>query len=148
MELLHKKNYLSAIQLADGIKVFRHLYAIVDGEEKDILEDGNLSCPMFVCFMLLPFKLVREMHATVPGAIRDLKDSGWYEISEPKEGAIIVWEKKTDGGLAESGHKHIGFYLGNNLAVSNSSEVKQSIVHAADKGDRKIIATYWHEFLN
>jgi hypothetical protein len=143
MKLLLKKNYLSALNLSEGIKTFKHVYADIDGKVKDIVEDGDLACAEFACFMLLPFKLISEMHATVAGAVQDLKKKGWYEIQDLKEGAVLIWEK--DAG---NPHMHIGFYLGNGKAVSNSSEKKESAVHDYRHKGREVSKILWHDSLN
>lgn len=142
MKLLLKDNYLSALNLSEGIKTFKNVYAEVDGSKKDIVEDGNLSCAEFVCFLLLPFKLITDMHATVSGTVKDLVKNDWLEISELKEGAILVWDKDE-----KNPHSHIGFYLGNEKAISNSSEKKESTIHDFKHNGRKVSKILWHDFL-
>lgn len=143
MKLILKENYLSALNLSEGIKTFQHIYAEVGGEKKDIVEDGNLSCAEFVCFLLLPFKLITEMHATVTGTVKDLKNNGWYEITDLKSGAVLVWEKDE-----KNPHSHIGFYLGNDQAISNSSEKKESTIHHYKHNDREVSSILWHHSLD
>ena len=147
---LHKKNYLETIKSAAGIKIFKHVYALVDGEEKDIAEGGNLSCALFVAMILLRFtsvaknfKLISEIHITVKGTIDDLMKNGWFEISELKDGAIIVWTEGKDNM-----EPHIGFYLGNSMAISNSDKSRESTIHHIDDGGREIAKIFWHDFLN
>ncbi len=147
---LHKKTYLETIKNADGVRMFQHVYALVDGEEKDIAEGGNLACALFITAVLLRFtsvaknfRLITEVHMTVKGTVDDLKRNGWYEINEMKEGAILVW---TEGG--ENKAPHIGFYLGNNMAVSNSDKRMETVIHPVDGIDRKNAMILWHDFLN
>src|SRR3989344_3353930 len=73
--------------------LFRNLYADVDGVEKDILEDGALSCVVFASAVLLNLELIKKPHATVPSAVKDMLENGWYEITQLKLGAVILWEK-------------------------------------------------------
>lgn len=111
--------YLAAIKNSIGCDIFRNLYARVNGEKKDITENGNLSCAFYVSSILFLFKLTKEIHATVDGMMRDLRESGWVEINEPKAGCVLVWAKMDVSN--NDYHKHIGFYIGDNKAVSNDS---------------------------
>ena len=132
--------------------MFRNLYAKVDGVEQDILKDGDRSCAVFVSSILHHLQLIQEPHATVPGLVRDMEKSGWEEIQNPKEGAVLVWEEQ----LQASGemHPHAGFYVGNEEAISNSWQQKQPMVHHYTYGEeegkpiRPIAAMYWHPKLD
>lgn len=138
--------YISAIKNSIGSKTYRQIFAKVNGKKKDITENGNLSCAYYVTSLLLIFKLVNEVHATVSGTVRDIEKSGWTQIDKPKVGAIIVWGKK-DFGKGDF-HSHIGFYIGKNEAISNSP--KKGIVekhHFTYKNTRKIEKIFWHKRL-
>lgn len=82
--------YLGAIKNSIGSKMFRNLYAKVDGKKVDITKNGNLSCAVFVSSILFLFKLIKGVHATVNGTIRDLKESGWIETKTPEIGCVLV----------------------------------------------------------
>lgn len=140
------ETYLAAVKNSVGSNMFRNLYAKVDGEEKDITENGNLSCAFFVSAILVIFKLISEVHATVNGTLRDLKILGWTEINEPRVGAILVWAQK-DFGIGGK-HRHIGFYIGDGKAVSNNSEKGCPVEHDWSEYDnRKIETILWHPIL-
>ncbi len=151
IKILNKLSYLTAIKNSEGSKIFKNLWAEVDGVKKDILDDGDLSCAQFVSGILYLHKLINDRHATVDGTIRDLEAGGWYQITEPKEGCVIVWE----GIIYPDGmeHKHIGFYLDNGLAISNSPDEKSPKIHHWTYGDknsdkyRKISMLLWHDKL-
>ncbi|MFZ3008954.1 MAG: hypothetical protein WA048_00800, partial [Minisyncoccia bacterium] len=49
--------------------------------------------------------------------VKDLKKNGWIETTEPIIGSIVVWRE----GKTTNGHSHIGFYVGDNKAVSTDS---------------------------
>jgi hypothetical protein len=141
VKLLKKKNYLAIIEnAAKGENhMFRNLYAEIDGREKDILENGGLSCAVFVSSVLYLHKLIRDLHANVGSTEQDLKKSGWIEIREIKPGAVLVWEKK-------NGHKHVGFYLDNETAISNDSLAGYPRKHHFTYNNtRKIEKMYWHK---
>lgn len=142
--MLFFENYLTFIRNSLDTQMFRNLWAEVDGIKKDLTEDGNLSCALFVSSLLGIFKLIKEPHATVDGTLRDLTETGWQEIKEPKIGCILVWEKVSFGGnLGE--HKHIGFYMGDNKAISNDS--KEGVPKEHDylfDGVRSIELILWH----
>lgn len=154
VKLLKKKNYLAMIEnAAKGENwMFRNLYAEVDGQEKDILEDGRLSCAVVLTSIIYLNRLTDDLSSTVDSAVRKLLASGWYETDELKPGAVLVWEKKAvqpphgDGKL----HSHIGFYVGGEMAVSNSSfNSGVPIKHHYTYNDtRKIEKILWHPELD
>ena len=123
MELAKKETLLKMIQnsIVSPNYLFRNLYFRNEGGDIiDILEDGGLSCAVFVSWILIPLGLLKSAHATVSATIKDLKESGWKEITDLKPGAVLLWEQKVgddDGKM----HDHLGFFLGNDEAVSNNS---------------------------
>ena len=146
---LIRETYLAVIQNSLGSNTFRNYFALVNNEKQDILRDGELSCAFFVSSLLLIFGLTKESHCTVSGLTKDMEKSGWTAIDEPKEGAVLVWEPVTDdeGNLQE----HIGYYIGDGLAISTSTTSKTPHQHHwkfEDKtsgNTRKIAKIYWHE---
>ena len=151
IKILLVDSYLAAIKNSVGSKIFNNLWAEVDGERKDILDDGRKSCGYLVSGILLWFGLIRERHATVLGTLKDMLASGWEEISEPKIGSVIIWEKEFSNGEI---NEHIGFYMGDNMAISASTKNQMPIEHHWTYGEengepkRKVIAIYWHPRLN
>lgn len=122
-----KGNFLQTIENSVGTNMFRNLWADVDGVRKDILDDGDLSCAQFVSGILYLFDLITTRHSTVTGTVKDMENNGWKKISEPEIGSVLVWEKISfpDG----SEHAHIGFYIGDNEAISNSPRLKSPQKH-------------------
>lgn len=159
MKLLFKKNYLT--QIGNSVKcknyLFRNFYVEKDEEVSDSLEKGKNSCAVFVCYILYSFNSLLDflgkkhwiefIHLTVVSTEKDLIKNEWYEIDTPKPGAILVWEKKIghDGKL----HSHIGFYIGNKMAVSNDSGGSgfPHKHHFTYNGTRKIEKIYWNQNL-
>lgn len=129
--------------------MFRNFYFEVNGREKDILENGRLSCAVFVSAILYLFKLINDLHATVNSTEKDIKENGWYEITDLKRGAIVMWEKKL-GDDDNKIHGHIGFYVGDNMAISNDSKGTgfPHRHHYTYNGTRKIEKIYWHSQLD
>ncbi len=135
-----KKSYLAMIKNSQGTKMFSDYFAFVKGKSKNLLKKGRLSCAFFVSSVLKIFNLIESVHLTVKGTIKDLKKSGWQKTKRPKIGDILVWEK-------EQGHFHIGFYLGKNQAISNSSKKGfPEKHHYTYKGKRKIIEIFSYDF--
>ncbi len=140
--------YLTTIRGSLGTRMFQHLFATVDGAVKDIARNGTLSCALFVSSLLHRFQLLAEPHATVSGTLKDLRRSGWRRIRTPRPGCVIHWSGITyaDGSV----HEHLGFYLGNQQAVSNSSVQRVPVRHHWTYGNRKgkparpVRALYWH----
>lgn len=123
-----------------GTKIFRNLYSFKENnsETQDILENGNLSCAVFVSSILFLNGLVNSQHAVVDSVIEDLKKKGWKKIQEEEieKGSIIVWGK----GIFSTGseHKHIGFYIGNKKAISNNTNKGFPIIHNWKKNNKGI----------
>jgi len=146
MKRLMRETYLQTIRNSCGSLLFRNVYVENDdGKTTDILENGNLSCAIFVTSILCMFGKIDSRHATVGGTVKALSQAGWSEVQldQLEEGDIIVWENITNpnGEL----HGHIGFYLGKELAISNSSENGFPIIHHWQyNGSRKIIQAFRH----
>jgi len=70
-----------------------------------------------------------------------MRKSEWFEISRPKKGCILSWEKV-------EGHFHVGFFLGNKKAISTSSKKRMVVIHDYRfNGKRKIEKAFWHKKL-
>lgn len=145
---LRFETYIALIQNSLGTTMFRNVYALVNGKKKDILEDGELSCAYYVSSILRIHGLIGQIHTTVAGTIKDLEKSGWKHAKKPSLGSVLVWEP----GAESNGHGHIGFYLGNDVAVSNSSKKGLITKHHATYGNstsgpkRPIVAIYTYKF--
>ncbi len=146
------ETYIAVIRNSIGTNLFRNFYAKIDGKKIDITKNGIFSCAFFVSSILLLFKLIRKIHGTVKETVRDFKKSNWKRIKKPKVGSILVWEA-IDFGKGDF-HKHIGFYIGSNKAISNSSKLRKPVIHHWTFGTknkrpkRKIEAIYWNKKLN
>lgn len=143
-----KKSYLAMAKNSIDSKSFQNLYLKNEQEgKKEVLENGKLSCAFFVSFILHGFDLLKIPHATVSSLKEDMESSGWEKIKELKEGAILIWKKKKE-------HKHTGFYIGNNQAISNNYKKQVPIKHHVTFGKksepsyRKIETIFWHPILN
>lgn len=156
MKLLTKKNYLNAIRKSVGIQMFQNVLAEIDGAEKDITKNGELSCALFVSTLLMMFHLIdvnRAPHSTVLGLLKNMEASGparmgggpggWKKVSvnELVEGDVIVWEDIVDASGEE--HEHIGFYVGNGMAISNSLEKRVPEKHHFTYNDKRAIESCW-----
>ena len=146
--------YLKAIENSVGSNLFRNEYYRINGKAIDVLDDGDLSCAVFVTSILYLFDLIKERHTTVVATIEDVQRSGWYEIKKPKKGALILWGfKKKDSGT-QGKHRHVGFYLNTKKAISNISEKRIVDAHHPTFGKlpngevrRDILAYYWNKRL-
>ncbi|OGN16836.1 MAG: hypothetical protein A3F98_01390 [Candidatus Yanofskybacteria bacterium RIFCSPLOWO2_12_FULL_41_8] len=151
LKLLKKKNYLTMIEnAAKGENwMFRNQYFEVDGKETDVLENGGLSCAMFLSSVLYLNKLIGDIHTTVVGTEKDMLESGWFEIKDLEPGAVIIWEQKL-GDKDGLPHYHNGFYIGSNMAISNNSKDTGFPWkhHYTYNNTRKIEKIYWHPVLD
>lgn len=154
VRILRKQSYLTMIRnAAQGENhMFRNLFADVDGQEQDINKNGALSCSFFASAVLYINKLIEDMHAGVPGLERDLEASGWTQIDEPREGAVLVWEPLEGSFVPGMGsqHTHLGFYVGDDRAVSNGSNttLMPEEHHWTYDGTRKVVRIWWHPDLD
>lgn len=152
VKVILKESYIKAIKNSVGSNLFRNLYVYVNGKKKDILEGGTLSCAAFTSSILYLFKLITDIHATVKGTVADLIKSGWTKIKKPREGAVLVWEAKKFG--SGEAHKHMGFYIGKNKAISNHFKKCHPILHHWTFGTKngrpvhKAEQIFWNKKLN
>lgn len=145
------------IQNSPGSRLFRHSYMLVKGRKTDILKNGELSCSFFVSSLLSlspSLKLIQNPpHSTVVGTIKDMKRMGWKEAKKLRPGSVILWESLAKNGHVKSGNKHLGFYIGGNKAVSNSSKARTPIIHHVTFGQikgkpvRRIEEIFWNKKL-
>ncbi len=148
-------SYIATIKNSVGSQLFRNLYYRVHNEVRDVLDDGDLACAIYVSSLLYLFDLISERHTTVRSTVTDMLSAGWYEVPAPRVGAIIHWGfKKQDDGT-QGKHHHLGFYINPETAVSNSSETRMIAAHhptygTLDTGEprRDILTYYWHERLD
>ncbi len=139
-----KETYLAQVTQSVGSKMFQHIYANNKGRTVDILKNGELSCAYFVSCVLKIFDLITNPHATVSSTVKDMLQSGWQQIPKPRVGSVLVWNEKTDS-KGES-HAHIGFYIGNNIAISNSTKTKTPAKHHwTYNSKRKVEQILWHK---
>lgn len=147
------ETYLAVIRNSVGTKMFRNFYMTIEGKKMDATRDGEVSCAYFVSNVLHMFsrlKLIREPHLTVTSTVKDLMENGWKEIAKPRVGAVLVWEKKLAAG---STNAHIGFYVGDDMAVSNLYTRKSPGKHhwtfggSDGKPARKVEMILWHDAL-
>jgi len=145
VEPLLKETYLSVIKNSVGSKSFQNFYVKINNKKQDVMNGGELSCAFFVSSITTMFGLSARVHGTVDSTIKDLLGFGWIEIKKPRIGAVLVWE---DLNFEGEEHKHIGFYITKDGAVSNSSVKKSPQKHHWNfKGKRKVVKILWHEKL-
>ena len=142
---LLRESYLALIKNSVGTKMFRNFYAKTDGKKKDITRRGELSCAYFVSSVLVMFDLIKKICLTIDELTVEMKKSDWKRIKNPRRGSILVWEAKKFG---DEQHKHIGFFIGNAKAISNSYKKRTPAVHHwTFEGNRKVEDIFWHKKL-
>ncbi len=148
IEFILKETYLSVIKNSTNSKMFRNAYAKVNGKKKDILRNGDLSCAYYVSSILTIFKLIKTPHTTVQSTIKDMQKNGWYEIKRPRNGCVLLWGEKYFKKSDET-HSHIGFYIGKQKAISNSSNKGVPTIHTYKKHNGRILEKiFWHSNLD
>lgn len=139
MKILKYKNFLCQINNSVGTTMFQNLWVSDDNNEIDVTRGGELSCAVYVTSVLKLFDLLPTQKATVENTIIEMKKNRWHEVElgDLKAGDVIVWNKRTDKNGEE--HGHIGFYIGDKKAVSNSTKLKKIVRHGYDFGGRREI---------
>ena len=138
-------SYMAVIRNSVDAHLFRNLYFTIDGAKVDVLNDGDLSCAVFVTALLKLFNLCPDVDTTVDGAVSMLVASGWMDISEPRTGCIFVWESHP--GDDGKNHKHVGFCTGPDTAVSNNYLKRTPDEHGYDYRGLNIERMLWHPAL-
>lgn len=138
--------YLAMIKNSPGTKIFNSAF-VKDkktGQIFDVLSDGELSCAFFVSSILTLVGFLDKPHSTVKTVVEKLsQDVRWKKV-DPKnvtEGDVLVWESV----IFEDGtqNEHIGFYIGDGMAVSTSWKKRMVVKHSYDfEGGRKIITVF------
>ncbi len=120
---------------------------------KDVIGYGNFACAYYVSSLLTLTRLTKgHVHTTVTETIKDMLVSGWYEIDEPVPGAVIIWAPKMASDAIP--HRHIGFSLGERLAVSTDGTTGRPTKHHTTYGEvdgkpvRAIEKILFHKSLN
>lgn len=141
MKYLYYRNFISMLDNLEGIKIFKNFY-IQDNDEKiiDILQNGNLSCAVFVSSILYINHLISSQHSTVDSTIKDLLNNNWIisNVNNLKKGDILVWEE-TKNQEDKTMHKHIGFFIDKDIALSNDYKIGYPKFHEINLNNRKII---------
>jgi hypothetical protein len=142
MKILQKKTFLEAIKNSVGSKQYRNFFVEINGEEKDILEDGKNSCAYFVSSLLKEFNLLEEVHTTVDGLVKDLGEK-WEELSviDREPGDILIWESEGQMG-------HIGFAIEDGEAISNSTEKRVPHIHSQGFGGTRMVSKVFKHIEN
>lgn len=139
MKPLFQKTYLTTLKASLGSELFQHFYVEEKDEVIDVLQGGTLSCAYFVSCILKRFNWIPEIHTTVKGTVAAMEKVGWIKVhqNELKEGDVLVWEEiEYDDG---SRHGHIGFYVGQEKAISHSAYEKVPVEHHFTFGGKRII---------
>ena len=148
---MKKMNFLACIENSIGSRMFRTYY---DANGKDVLENGNLSCAYYVSSILHLFSLIDRPHFTVSGTEFAMINAGWYEIKKPRRACVVLWEPLIQNGKS---HFHIGFYIGDEQAISNRSSLEAVGEHSLHysgldkenlKRKAKVSKLYWHKDLD
>ncbi|HRV76275.1 MAG TPA: hypothetical protein P5247_02765, partial [Candidatus Saccharimonadales bacterium] len=99
----------------------------------------------YVSSILLLFGQQEKPHATVSSTIKDIVNHGWKEVDDKSKilsGDVIIWEAiefDEEPGIL---HPHIGFYVGDNKAVSINYKLGFPQEHSVMSDNRKIEIVY------
>lgn len=135
MFINYYQSYLSMIRASVWVPIRRHLRVTKEnGQELDILGDGNISCAYFVSCILKTFHLTGATFANVLSLEKHLLEFGWSAypsvdtIDDLPPWSLIIWDKQQWSiqediyGKTKDTNYHIGFYIGDQQAISNMSD--------------------------
>ncbi|NCN12046.1 hypothetical protein GW937_01865 [Candidatus Kaiserbacteria bacterium] len=145
--------YLSMIEGSVGSKQYLRLFIKTkEGVPCDVIENGRFACAYFASSILtLTGLCTRGVHTTVTETIADMQQSNWYQIDHLTKGAVIIWSPKlcSDGNQ----HQHIGFSIGDDMAVSTDGQTgiptKHDVTYRTILGPpvREISKIFFHDTL-
>lgn len=150
--LAHLDTYLSMIEGGVGSKQYLRLFVHSNDGAHDVIGNGKFACAYFASSILTLAALTSQgVHTTVFHTIEDMVRSKWYQIDKLLQGAVVIWGSKlcSDGNH----HKHIGFYVGEDMAISTDGmtgvPTKHHVTYGVDDGRpiREIEAIFFHEKL-
>jgi hypothetical protein len=139
---LPRESLLAFAKNSVGSAAYKNYFAFYNGSKSDLVGGGSSSCAFFISNALRMFGSVREGHLTVDSTVVDLIKCGAVAVGlrsiEP--GDVLIWAKRNN-------HKHIGFYVGQNQAISTSAKTRRiSKHHYTYGGSRKIEAAFRPKF--
>lgn len=145
-----RETYLAMIRNSVGSMQYRMLFVQTPRDIVDVIGNGDLACAFFVSSILMLCGLTKGgVHTTVDATVDDLEQSGWRRQDELlPEGSVLIWEPKLCSDNLR--HRHIGFYVGDGMAISNSSEERSPALHRLCFNEffeppvRKVSAVYTH----
>lgn len=135
MEILKKESYVKMIENSIGNKLFNSIIVREkDGTIKDLLNDGEYSCALFVSSILFLHSLTQKNRSTVNNLEKDLSENPLFKISNENNieaGDVLFWESVTyeDG----SQNRHVGFAISNAEAISTNYIEKCVVKHPITK---------------
>ncbi|MEX0918551.1 MAG: collagen-like protein [Candidatus Paceibacterota bacterium] len=166
---------LAMLRRSVGTKMFQTNLATVAGRKKDVTGRGSLSCAFYVSAILAIFGLIDHNHSEVASTVTAMTKAGWRKSQDLKPGRVIVWARPTGSsgqarptgssgparptgssgpagrpGTDGRSHEHIGFYLGDNRAISHSDKKRSPVIHhftfgrTTSRDYRPLTAIYYH----
>lgn len=152
-QLAHLDTYLAMIEGGVGSQQYQRLFVHKEGKVHDVIGNGKFACAYFASSILTLTALTSQgVHTTVFETIEDMVRSRWYQIEHLTRGAVIIWGPK----LASDGnhHRHIGFYIDEETAISTDGvtgiPTRHHVTYGIEDGlpIRAIEAIYFHEKLH
>lgn len=148
-QLLKQESLLQVIKNSINSNIFRSIFIKNNGSQIDVMEDGIKSCAFFISGVLSMFELIDRSHFTIKTTEKKLLEYGWQKVNKdnPQICDVIIWEEIQfkDG----TKHKHVGFYIGDNTAISNDTNKRTPQSHNwIFDGKRQIESLFRYPFSN
>lgn len=121
MEVLRKETYIKMVENAVGSRMFNSILVKENDEIRDLLNDGEYSCAVFVSSVLTLQQLLAKPRTTVKNLEADIAESTHFtEVpnGNVQPGDILFWESVTyEDGTA---NRHVGIAVSHTEAVSTN----------------------------
>lgn len=145
------RTYRALIEGSLESRQYLRLYVHGHDGAIDVIGNGRFACAFYTSSILTLTTLISQVHTTVFETIEDMVRSHWFQVDSLEPGAVIVWGPKmcSDGNH----HKHIGFYLGDDTAISTDGvtgiPTKHHVTYGTVGGTpvRPIECIYFHKKL-
>jgi hypothetical protein len=136
MEILKKETYLKMIENSINARMFNSILIKEEsGVSRDLLNDGEYSCALFVSSVLFLNNLIQKTRSTVNNLEKDLLEHPSFihleNGADIEPGDILFWESVTYED--DSANRHVGFAVSNSEAISTSYMAKCVIKHPITK---------------
>lgn len=133
---LSRKYIETVMGSVNSLKYRQHHVLTSDGITQTVFADSGVASAYHVSSILNSLQLsLGEIRLNILDILADLEVSAWERTKTLSKGAVVVWEPYSY--VSGKPRQHIGFYIGNDRAVSNISDAHIPTEHDVYFRDEK-----------